>query len=160
MSSIDPRNVTPESIEVVPGQIWADLDKRVAGRTVLVTAVEAGKATVLDQRNQRTTKISVRRMHPSSHEYRLSTQAPGRKAPQPRTVVSKPLTGHGLSSEGGPFDEFGRSISLWRNGGTGRAKCECDALSEVLDSKTKRQEWHRQHKAAVRAEMADVTRTS
>lgn len=68
----------------------------------------------------------------------------------------KPIKGHALQREGGPFDENGRFIGekffYTTRGGRGRAKCECGALSEELSSSKPRQRWHRQHKEAVLAQ--------
>lgn len=65
------------------------------------------------------------------------------------------LAGHELLSEGSPFVKEGRHSHLahshYGTGGTGRGKCSCGALSEVLDSGTKRKAWHRGHKDEVRA---------
>ena len=65
-----------------------------------------------------------------------------------------PVAGHALVGEGRPHDETGRDISgMWGStSGTGRAKCRCGALSDVLDSSPKRRVWHREHKARLRAE--------
>ena len=48
------------------------------------------------------------------------------------------LPGHGLFNGG-------------YMGGTGRAKCRCGALSDILHSSKERKAWHREHKAGVRA---------
>lgn len=53
-------NVTKEGIEVRPGQVWRDLDKRMGGRTVVVMAVYSGKATV---KGVRASVLSISRMH-------------------------------------------------------------------------------------------------
>ncbi|EPZ0439134.1 hypothetical protein ACXI6M_004231 [Pseudomonas aeruginosa] len=37
-------NITKEGIEVKPGQVWKDLDKRQSGRQCKVVAIEDGKA--------------------------------------------------------------------------------------------------------------------
>lgn len=72
------------------------------------------------------------------------------------TDSARRLTGHGLRSEGAPFE---RREGRWshvhrgivRSSGTGRALCECGATSGVLDSGNARKAWHREHKAEVRA---------
>lgn len=46
MTETDNANVTPEGVQVKPGQIWVDLDKRSDGRTVKVLSIENGKALV------------------------------------------------------------------------------------------------------------------
>lgn len=60
------------------------------------------------------------------------------------------LAGHELISEGAPYDAKGRPAypvrSGYSTGGTGRGKCSCGALSDVLDSGAKRKGWHRGHK--------------
>jgi hypothetical protein len=63
------------------------------------------------------------------------------------------LKGHNLIGEGAPFNEFGaRKGTSWvRTSGVGRAKCSCGALSDELDSANKRKQWHRDHKAEIRA---------
>jgi hypothetical protein len=40
-------NMTKEGIEVKPGQVWEDLDKRMHGRQRIVEKVEYGKAHML-----------------------------------------------------------------------------------------------------------------
>lgn len=56
---------TRENIEVTPGQVWADLDPRMAHRKVTILAVEHGRARVQDNIGRITT-IAVRRMHKHS----------------------------------------------------------------------------------------------
>ena len=75
-------NVTKEGIEVKPGQVWRDLDKRMTYRHVKVLLVSAGRAVVhqchSDGREfpQRiATKISVRRMHKMSTGWALVSDA-------------------------------------------------------------------------------------
>lgn len=68
--------------------------------------------------------------------------------------TSTRLKGHGLQSEGKPYEDDGR-------GGTRRTDiygsppgfglCSCGARSDVLDSDYARRVWHRGHKAEVRA---------
>jgi hypothetical protein len=70
-------NVTEEGIEVKPGQVWRDLDKRMRNRHGKVIEVIAGKATLERCRADgstfggSTTKIAVRRMHKSSTGWAL-----------------------------------------------------------------------------------------
>lgn len=63
------------------------------------------------------------------------------------------VRGHALCREGGAFDEngtfLGARLFYTTIGGPGRAMCECGALSEVLSTTRQRQQWHREHKAAV-----------
>ena len=65
------------------------------------------------------------------------------------------LSGHGLRSEGKPYEEDGR-------GGTRRADvygepdgfglCSCGERSGVLGSDADRKRWHKKHKEQVRSE--------
>ncbi|MFW4982387.1 hypothetical protein ACOAOB_25230 [Pseudomonas aeruginosa] len=67
-------NITKEGIEVKPGQVWKDLDKRGYGRQCKVMAVEGGKAKMQHfARGQHGTKttVSVRRMHKHSTGWEL-----------------------------------------------------------------------------------------
>lgn len=62
------------------------------------------------------------------------------------------LAGHALHKEGAAYNQAakdapGRPVTTR---GTGNARCSCGTFSGVLPSATKRQEWHRNHKAAVR----------
>ena len=66
-------NVTPEGIEVKPGQRWRSLDKRDNGRTVTVESVRDGKAKVTSGATRST--ISVRRMRRMSTGWELVTPA-------------------------------------------------------------------------------------
>lgn len=68
-------NVTRDGIEVRPGQIWEDCDKRSKGRRVTVTKVESGKAHVTTGVNS--TRIAIRRMYPHASGFRLIHDAPG-----------------------------------------------------------------------------------
>ena len=65
------------------------------------------------------------------------------------------LPGHELVSEGAPFEADGRSSypTRWMGGtgGTGRGKCSCGELSDVLYSGAKRKSWHRGHKDGIMA---------
>lgn len=56
-------NVTKEGIEVKPGQVWLDLDKRMKGRKRIILRVEDGKA-FMDGYPK--TKVSISRMHRGS----------------------------------------------------------------------------------------------
>jgi hypothetical protein len=57
------------------------------------------------------------------------------------------VTGHTLRFEGAAYDDHGRRITGGTTAGTGRGRCSCGTLSEVLDSANQRRAWHRQHKA-------------
>ncbi|MDO8713999.1 MAG: hypothetical protein Q7K13_05920 [Polynucleobacter sp.] len=56
-------NTTKEGIEVRPGQVWQDLDKRMSGRKKIVLEVIDGKACM---DGSPSTKVSISRMHKSS----------------------------------------------------------------------------------------------
>jgi len=67
------------------------------------------------------------------------------------------LAGHELLYEGAPHEFRGAPRRLLRigsfyggTGGTGRGKCSCGAYSDALTSGTKRKQWHREHKTAIR----------
>jgi hypothetical protein len=70
-------NRTRDGIEVRPGQIWRDLDKRMDGRHVRIESVSDGKAVVAGvARNAAVnpfanSRISVSRMHKSSTGWEL-----------------------------------------------------------------------------------------
>lgn len=66
-------NFTKEGIEVQVGQVWQDLDKRMAGRQRTVIAVRDGKAHMGGAPNSGVvvTKISIARMHKSSTGWKL-----------------------------------------------------------------------------------------
>lgn len=70
--------------------------------------------------------------------------------------TSTRLKGHGLQSEGKPFEDDGRGgtrrTELY-GGPVGFGLCSCSARSDVLGSNYERQVWHRGHKAEVRAAM-------
>lgn len=74
-------NVTPEGIEVRPGQVWRDLDARQEGRCVRVISVAWGKARVARTNpasgwtSDRHTTLSVRRMRKCSTGFALVPQA-------------------------------------------------------------------------------------
>lgn len=70
-------NSTKEGIEVKPGQVWRDLDKRMHGRQKTVLKVEGGKAHMDGVPK---TKVSIRRMHKSSTGWALvrDTEEPGK----------------------------------------------------------------------------------
>lgn len=59
---------TRDGIEVKPGQVWRDLDKRMNGRTLNVLRVEEGRAFMDGPRK---TSISIRRMHRHSTGWEL-----------------------------------------------------------------------------------------
>ena len=68
-------SIEQHGIHVYPGQVWKDCDPRMDRRRVRVTRVEDGKAycDVLagGTRTRRTTKLRIRRMHPSGTGWRL-----------------------------------------------------------------------------------------
>lgn len=68
------------------------------------------------------------------------------------TRVSGHLSGHTLLGEGAAYNEHGSRIGYQGTGGPGMAKCSCGALSPFVISGMKRKQWHRDHKAAIRAE--------
>lgn len=60
---------------------------------------------------------------------------------------------HTLASEGAPYNDEGRRLyPITRDGigGSGRGKCSCGLLSDILPSAARRQKWHRDHKAAIK----------
>ena len=71
--------------------------------------------------------------------------------------MSTRLAGHELLNEGAPYTKHGRNSYPARTGygtgGKGHGKCSCGALSGWLESGSKRKQWHREHKDAIRAEM-------
>ncbi|CAG9207724.1 conserved hypothetical protein [Paraburkholderia tropica] len=62
------QNLTKEGIEVKPGQVWRDLDKRSNGRTKRVLSVADGKAQF---EGPPKTKVAIDRMHRNSTGYEL-----------------------------------------------------------------------------------------
>ena len=82
----DSRTTPSSSTSLRVGQVWADNDPRVKGRTVKVEAIEGEKALcrVLaapfdspETRTGHTTRISARRFTPTSTGYRLIREADG-----------------------------------------------------------------------------------
>lgn len=79
--------------DVRPGQVWADCDWRCQGRYVKVVAVEGDKAVVHacdaggrvglhgKDRKPRATRLSIRRMRPTSTGFRLHLDAPADTTP-------------------------------------------------------------------------------
>lgn len=70
-----PDSITKDGIEVKPGQVWKDLDKRQPGRQCKVVAVDGGKAKMQHyasghQLGSKTT-VSIRRMHKHSTGWEL-----------------------------------------------------------------------------------------
>lgn len=66
---LDPsQNVTKDGIEVKPGQVWQDLDKRMGGRKRTVVAVADGNSHMDGVPK---TKVSISRMHKSSTGWML-----------------------------------------------------------------------------------------
>lgn len=66
-------NVTKEGIEVLPGQVWRDLDKRMHNRTVTVLSVYEGRARV---KGVRETVLSISRMHKHNTGWQLVSEPP------------------------------------------------------------------------------------
>lgn len=67
-------NFTKEGIEVRPGQIWRDLDKRMPGRKVKVWRVVDGHAAcfvLVNGQSGKITTLAVRRMHKHSTGWEL-----------------------------------------------------------------------------------------
>ena len=56
---------------VRPGQIWADNDKRSAGRQVEIVRIDTTHAVVLAAGTRRETRIRLDRFRPTSTGYRL-----------------------------------------------------------------------------------------
>jgi hypothetical protein len=70
-------NVTREGIQVSRGQVWRDLDTRMAGRTCRVGEVANGKAemfTLVNGQAGKRTFVSVRRMHKHATGWALVSQ--------------------------------------------------------------------------------------
>lgn len=63
------------------------------------------------------------------------------------------VIGHTLAFEGAAHDEHGTRLHI-HTGDTGRGKCSCGTLSEVLPSGTARKAWHRAHKDDVAAKQS------
>lgn len=73
-------NVTKERIEVKPGQVWRDLDKRCNGRQVRVRKVVDGYAVcvvLVDGQPGKDTKLAIRRMHKNATGWALVSEANG-----------------------------------------------------------------------------------
>lgn len=87
--------MSSQTPDVRPGQVWADNDKRVEGRTLRVDSIEGGKAVctiltnadyvqrdldanrgawVVDKRGK-TTRITLSRFRPTNTGYRLVKDA-------------------------------------------------------------------------------------
>lgn len=79
---MNPANVTRDGVEVKPGQVWRDLDKRMDGRRVQVVEVTNGKAVVVGLSGNGAvnpfskSRISVARMHRSSTGWELVSRTP------------------------------------------------------------------------------------
>ena len=69
-------NTTKEGIEVVPGQVWRDLDPRMNHRTVTVLRVQSGKAYVRSSAG-RESRLSIQRMHRHATGFALVQQPTG-----------------------------------------------------------------------------------
>lgn len=65
------QNVTKNGIEVKPGQVWQDLDKRMAGRKRKVLSVVDDK---VHMDGSPKTRVSISRMHKSSTGWMLVAQ--------------------------------------------------------------------------------------
>lgn len=72
-------NITKEGVEVKPGQIWRDLDRRCGGRLVKVLDVSDGRVSVRpctpngnEVLSMRKTKLSISRMHRGSTGWQLA----------------------------------------------------------------------------------------
>jgi len=71
-------NVTKEGIEVKPGQVWRDLDKRMNARTVKVWRIADGYAAcfvLVNGQSGKITTLAIRRMHKSSTGWELVKDA-------------------------------------------------------------------------------------
>ena len=62
-------NTTRDGIEVKPGQVWRDLDKRVH-RTVTVERIE-GRFAYVTSTNGAKSRIQIARMHKHAHGFAL-----------------------------------------------------------------------------------------
>jgi len=72
----------------------------------------------------------------------------------PASNPNTPIRGHAIADGGAPHDDNGNRVSpnSWGGvGGSGRARCECGVLSDVLPSAARRRAWHRDHKASIRS---------
>lgn len=67
-------NTTKEGIEVKPGQVWEDLDKRMLGRRRQVREVSDGYA-YMDGYPR--TRVAIRRMHRHSTGWKLVRDTSG-----------------------------------------------------------------------------------
>lgn len=70
-------NITKEGIEVKPGQVWKDLDKRMTGRQCMVMAVDGGKAKMQHYAYGRLgskTTVSIKRMHNHNTGWQLVSE--------------------------------------------------------------------------------------
>lgn len=67
-------NVTKEGVEVKPGQVWRDLDKRV-NRKVTVERVSDGRAYVVSSNGARS-QIAIKRMHKHAQGFALVSEVP------------------------------------------------------------------------------------
>lgn len=59
------------------------------------------------------------------------------------------VPGHTLAFEGAPHTDEGHRDGRWGAAGSGRAKCSCGDLSDVLSTTRARKQWHRDHKTDV-----------
>ena len=83
--------------------------------------------------------------------------------PTPSAPPAARLRGHALRSEGQPYKiivatDLGRPIAEREHySNLGRALCSCGALSDRLSTDGRRKQWHRDHKASLRAARSDAT---
>jgi hypothetical protein len=90
--------------------------------------------------------------------------------PLPTTTPNRLLPGHALHWEGGPHaapgsaccpDLLDRPYRIGTAGtGDGHALCQCGETSPHLTTNRARKQWHREHKAAVRAAADKETETA
>lgn len=62
------------------------------------------------------------------------------------------IRGHALQGEGKPWEDNGEGGYLRVYRSTGRALCECGAISTPLSTDSARKRWHADHKAAISTE--------
>lgn len=83
-----------DQIEVRPGQIWKDWDKRVRdrdpGRRVRVESIEGGHAICTNVDTGKTTKIKLDRFRPTSKGYKFMSEAmPSIIHPEPEVQLAQ-----------------------------------------------------------------------
>jgi hypothetical protein len=70
--------ITKDGIEVKPGQVWRDLDKRMGGRTCRVGKIVNGKAemfTIVNGQSGKRTFVTIARMHKTTTGWALVSEA-------------------------------------------------------------------------------------